>query len=386
MSGLHLSTATFAYPEVPGPVRADMMATLQPGPAPESTFLLATCLRIEVAVDGGRHRLADVVDAVFGPGRMDAGMIRSGEDAATHLFRVAAGLESPIVGEREILTQFRRALADAEEAGSVSGLMAKLLEAAVATGRAARDLFPRSPHDSMAAVAAQVVGAAERVAVIGSGVMAQAVVSGLLELPAPPEVVMLARKPDVATPPGVQVWPMSRTGELLAGFPAVVSATSATHRLLPEDELAAILLGRARPVMLVDMAMPPDLEPPPGAPVVYIGIDELARRAGRRPHRHQADEMVKEAAAETHRRCADHHAVGPVIGDLIRMADEVVERTVERFVGRLGNGDDRAVLRQTAHTVARTLLASPVSYLRSNDRPADAADLVAASFGLDGPE
>jgi glutamyl-tRNA reductase len=67
----------------------------------------------------------------------------------------------------------------------------------------------------------------------------------------------------------------------------------------------------------------------------------------------------------------------------MRSADEIVDRTVDRFIGRLGGGDDDKLLRQAAHTVARTLLASPVSYLRSADRPAEAVDLIAAAFGID---
>jgi glutamyl-tRNA reductase len=310
-------------------------------------------------------------------------VIRSGEAAIAHLFRVAAGLESPILGEREILTQFRQALADAEERGSVTGLTAKLLETAVAVGRQARELLPDSPHDSMAAVAAQVVGGADRVAVLGAGLMAQAVVMGLLGLPAPPDVTVVARTPENVAIPGVTVRAMTAASEVIATFPAVVSATSAKQRLIPEAELAEALARRSDTLTLVDMAMPPDLLPPPGAAIRYVDIDELAGKAARRPRGEDADAMVNAAAAEAYRRFTDHHAVGPVIGGLMRAADEIVDRTVDRFAGRLGQGDDDRLLRQAAHTVARSLLASPVSYLRSGDRPAEAVDLIAAAFGID---
>ena len=65
-----------------------------------------------------------------------------------------------------------------------------------------------------------------------------------------------------------------------------------------------------------------------------------------------------------------------------RTADDIVDRTVARFAGRLGSGDDRAVLRQTAHTVARTLLAGPVSYLRSNELPTEAIETLIEAFGI----
>jgi glutamyl-tRNA reductase len=381
---MHLTSVSFSYPSTPGEVRADLTAALRREVDPNDTFVLATCLRIEVATAGDRRRLDEVATLLFGePSCLGHGVVRSGEAAIAHLFRVAAGLESPILGEREILTQFRQALAEAELRGLVGGLTAKLLETAVSVGRQARELLPESPHDSMGAVAAQVVGGADRVAVLGSGLMAQSVVMSLLGLPAPPEVTVVARSPENVTIPGATVRAMSATSEVIETFPAVVSATSAKMRLIPESELAEALARRTDVLTLVDMAMPPDLRPPPGAAVRYVDIDELAGKAARRPRRDDADAMVSAAAAEAYRRFADHQTVGPVIGGLMRSADEIVDRTFERFIGRLGMGDDDRVLRQAAHSVARTLLASPVNYLRSGDRPAEAVDVIAAAFGID---
>jgi glutamyl-tRNA reductase len=381
---VHVATATFAYPQTPGEVRAELTSNLKRDVVSSDTFVLATCLRIEVAISGDRQRLDEVTAALFGdPAYLQHGVVRTGEEAISHLFRVAAGLESPILGEREILTQFRQALAEAEERGAVTGLTAKLLETAVSVGRQARELLPASPHDSMAAVAAQVVGGAERVAVLGSGLMAQAVVMGLFGLPAPPEITVVARTPENVTIPGVTVRAMDSAVDTISTFPAVVSATSAKQRLIPDSDLAEALSRRRDLLTLVDMAMPPDLLPPAEALVHYVDIDDLANRAARRPRRNDADAMVEAAAADAYRRFTDHHAVGPVIGGLMRTADDIVDRTVDRFTGRLGQGDDQKLLRQAAHTVARTLLASPVSYLRSADRPAEAVDLLAAAFGID---
>ncbi len=380
---MHISSVSFAYPEVDGATRADLTRSLQ-HLVPSDAFLLSTCLRIELAVGGDLARLEQAVKEAFDdPAVMERGTVRVGEDAIRHLFRVAAGLESPILGEREIFTQFRQAVAAAEDLGRMNGLLAKVMESAIHTGRQARELLPESPHDSLAAVAAQAVGSEEAVAVLGSGLMSNAVVRGLVNLPAPPEIVVVARSPEKVTFGEVEVWPFDRAGEALARFPAVVSATSAKKRLVPDDLLRETLEGRSIPLILVDMAMPPDFSPPDHAPVRYVDIDKLARMAARRPRREDADEMVSASAADVYRKIADHHAVGPVIGDLMRSADDIVDRTVDRFAGRLTDPDDRSVLRQTAHTVARTLLAGPVSYLQSSDRPSEAVDVVADAFGLE---
>lgn len=374
---------SYAYPEVAGSVRADLTRRLARSRPPEDTFVLSTCLRIEVVVAGDGTRLSRVIDELFGDDDLDSGTRRDGEEAVLHLFRVAAGLESPIVGEHEILTQFRQEVITTEESGTIGGLFVKLLETAVSTGRQARELLPGSPHDSMAAVAAQVVGAHREVAVLGSGAMSTAVVMNLLGLPAPPDVLIVARSPEKVSIEGVEVWPFRLAVEALRTHRAVVSATSAKRRPLSDDDLEGLLRARTEPLTLVDMAMPPDFAPPPGAPVDYVDIDMLAWMAERRPRSREADAMVAAAASDAYRGLVEHHALGPVIGGLTSSADEIVDQMVERFAGRLETEEDRAVLRQAVHTAARTLLASPIEYLHSPQRSDDAVDVIAEAFGLE---
>lgn len=347
--------------------------------------MLSTCLRVEMAVPGDEGALVKAIRDLFGDlGEEAAPQIRRGERAVAHLFRIAAGLESPILGEHEILTQFRQSLIEAEESGQVQGVFARVLETAVATGRQARELLPNSPHNSMAAVAAQTVGAADRVAVLGSGVMATAVVDGLMQLPAPPRITVLARNPEkVVDRPEIEVISLERAADVISGFPAVVSATSAKHRLIDDSTIASAVATRTEPLLIIDMAMPPDFRVPAGNGITYIDIDYLARLADRRSRSDEADAMVASAAAEAYRKYRDHHEVGPVIGNLMKSADEIVDAAVRRFSGRLSDGADVEVVRQTAHTVARTLLAGPVNYLKGEDRVPEAIDIIADAFGVE---
>jgi glutamyl-tRNA reductase len=381
---MHLSSASLAYPDVDGALRADLVERLGSTELPGNVFVLATCLRIEIATSGTREDLERVIADAFGePQVMDLATVRVGEEAVEHLFRIAAGLESPILGEREILSQFRQSVQTLRNGEGVGdGLFSKLLDTAVAVGRQARQVLPESPHDSMAAVAAQVVGGVDVVGVLGSGNMAKAVVAGLLGLPAPPEVTVVARTPDKVAISDVTVLPFDAAKNVLEEFPAVISATSATQRLVSERLLADVLAARATPLTLVDMAMPPDFSPPAGSAVRYVDIDDLARMADRRPRRDDADTMVSASAAEAHRHLSNHMSLGPVIGGLIQTADGIVERVVDRFAGRLNEEEDRVVLEQTAHTVARTLLARPVAFLKVADRPQDSLDLIAEAFGV----
>jgi glutamyl-tRNA reductase len=350
-------------------------------------FLLSTCLRVEIAVPGPETLLAETLGDLFGD-LIDGDVrpaVRFREEAVDHLYRVAAGLESPILGEQEILTQFRQSLIEAEGSGRVEGVFARLLETAVATGRHARELLPGSPHNSMAAVAAQAVGTSNRVAVLGSGIMATAVVEGLASLPAPPEITVVARNPEkVAERPGIEILSFERAEETLRTFPTVISATSAKRRLIDDVSLAGVVAARKDPLLLIDMAMPPDFTPPETSRVTYLDIDDLARMADRRTRSEGADALVAAAAADAYRQYRDHHEIGPLISGMMDGADLLVEETVRRFSGRLRNPEDETALRQAVHTVARKLLAGPVGYLKKEDRSAEAIDVIADAFGVDG--
>lgn len=384
---MEISAASFAYPQHEGAFRARLADCLSGVAEVRNGFLLSTCLRVEIAVPGPAALLAETLGDLFGDlvsGDVQP-RVRFREEAVHHLYRVAAGLESPILGEQEILTQFRQSLIEAEGSGRVEGVFARLLETAVATGRHARELLPGSPHNSMAAVAAQAVGTSSRVAVLGSGIMATAVVEGLALLPAPPEITVVARNPEkVAERPGIEVLSFELAEQTLREFPAVVSATSAKHRLIDDVALAGVVAGRKSPLLLIDMAMPPDFRPPESATVTYLDIDDLAQMAERRSRSDEADALVASIAADAYRQYRDHHEIGPLISGMMDGADVLVEETVRRFAGRLRNPEDETALRQAVHTVARKLLAGPVGYLKKEDRSAEAIDVIADAFGVAG--
>ena len=132
-----LSGISFAYPGVAADARAAIARTLASEPSPPAgTFVLSTCLRAEVVVAGDRSALEPVLVGLLGSvPDVPGAVVRSGGEATVHLFRVAAGLESPVRGEVEILTQFRQAVRTAKNEGGVDGGFSKLLEAAVAAGR-----------------------------------------------------------------------------------------------------------------------------------------------------------------------------------------------------------------------------------------------------------
>lgn len=374
---MDLSSATYAYPHLDGADRATVARRLAQTEVEPGVFVLSTCLRVEVVGPVDASRMAEIVASMMGDTDFTP-QLRTGAEAVEHVFRVAAGLESPVVGEVEVLTQFRQAVADLKAGGSVDGAFLKILESAIATGRSAREILGISPHDTMAAVAAQIVGAAPEVAVIGSGAMAAAVLTALAGLPAPPRVTVVARSPEKLAGDDHMSLPLDRLDEVLQGFPAVVSATAASTRLMDEDRMSQALASRSEPLTMVDMAMPPDFSPSAGALVRYVGIDDLARLAQGRGQTDSVTDHVSAAAAGAHHHYANQDRAIPVIRSIMASAEAAVEETYSRFAGRLSEPADREILRQAVHTVARKLVARPVTAVRDSrdDRLVEAISTV----------
>jgi glutamyl-tRNA reductase len=384
-----IASASYAYPAVPSDDRAQLATSLGPvstaltrlREAGIPSFILATCLRIEIAVPGPLERLDDALQILFGDVPKPRGTVhRSGAEAVEHLFRIVSGLESPVVGEREILVQFRHAALDAAKHGGANGTFVGLFDAAIATARSVREELPADPRRSMAAVAAGLTVGADRVAVFGHGEMGRSVAEALLSLPHSPTVEVYVRRPELIASQQVIIRPLTEAPSALVTMPAVISATSAKTRLIPADELAALLAARSEPLIMVDMAMPPDFAPPAGAAVEYHDIDHLATLAKEHMPKGRADEIVSHAAEEFLHKIWAGRRTGHLIEHLFDQADEAVNEVVERLAGKLTSPEDRALLEQAARTAARKVLHRPVHYL-AGDGTGDAA-AIAAAFGV----
>lgn len=364
-----LSVLSCAYPQVSVGRRAELMQAHVDLP---ETFTLSTCLRLETVVSGGPEVLAGAPSVIAQGGRL-----LKDEEAAHHLFRVAAGLDSPLVGEFDVLTQFRKALSEQRD---IDLRLARLLEQAVRVGREARRLLGDRPERSMGEVAARVVSGASDVVVFGAGEMAAAVVAALVAGSVPTTVV--ARDPSKVRIQGVDIVSMDTADALLTTAGAVVSCTSAKRRLISVDRLERALSNRSEPLLLVDMAMPPDFEVPPGFVVEYFDIDRLASMVERGSAVDDVACFVAESAESAFHRYIRSASVDTVIGELYRRSNSSVDEIVERFAGKLSEGADREILRQAVHTMARTLLAAPAKFL--GEAGGQEAEVVASAFGIDG--
>ena len=295
---------------------------------------LATCHRVEVYLDG-----PDAAEAARSwlAGRrptLDAAALAvvSGADALRHLFRVAAGLESAVLGEAQILGQVRRARAEAERAGALSPLLREAFGAAVAVGRRARARTAigrgvASTASAAVGLAAQAAGGlrGRHVVVVGGGEIGRLLLKHVASA-APARLDLVSRSADLA---GVSCHTPDALPRLLSEVDVVFTGTDRVA-VRPAD-----LAGRGgRPLVLVDLGVPRNVAEGVGAVpgVTLHDVDALRRAvdaglAERRAAVPAAERIVDDALdafAETARRVQRE----AVVADVRRRAEQTRRETV----------------------------------------------------------
>jgi glutamyl-tRNA reductase len=372
------------------------------GPAHEAV-VLSTCNRTElyVAGDDGIVEHADrALLALAGPGApalAPSAYRLADESAALHLFRVAAGLDSMVPGEGEILGQVR----DAFEAGSPGPLLGRTFRMALRAGRRAR--VETGIGESPASIPAAAAALAERVfegltgravVLVGAGRTSELTARNLRSRGATIAVVAnrtLEHAERLAATFGARPATIDGLVDALRDADIVVSSTSAPGFVLGGEALAPVLRSRrGRPVLIVDLAVPRDVDPSLGTidGSFLYDVDALegvvaASLEGRRSEAVRAERIVSEEA-ERFRAWRASLAVVPAIASLRAHAEEIRATELARLEGRLPESDRDVVDTLTAQIVNK-LLHLPTVRLKEAAVTADGllyADVVRHLFGL----
>ncbi|HYJ23649.1 MAG TPA: hypothetical protein VE027_01475 [Acidimicrobiia bacterium] len=380
-----LTGLSFAHPVVPSGDRAvlsfeggslrGLHRTLRA--AGQEAFLLSTCLRVEIVWPGPPDDSSDVLKSIYGEDSMSGrGVLRTDGDLFLHICRLAAGLESPALGESEVFSQFRQGVSAFSEGATGNGDLARSLGAAVGIGRGVRRHLGGEVA-SMASAAATTARSEERVAILGAGAMARATA----ELLPPGSVTLFSRRPAVVAGHDTQPW--EQTLQALGEFPVLISTVPGRVQLFHNDEVNAALARRTEPLLLIDLGMPPGFDRYRSHPaIVYMGIDDIATSVQRRS-RPDLEELVAKEAASAWARLNAPYRVGMVIAAIVDDAELAVDEEVRRFAGRLPDAvDPEAIMHQLAHTVARRVLHRPISYAGSSDNDGEALRVLAEAFGV----
>lgn len=234
----------------------------------EGAVILSTCNRTELYMMGGGEpltylcRAAGVHPSFF----RDAARTRRGEDGARHLMEVACGLKSQMLGEDQIVSQVKTAIALAREAGSTCAVLETLFRDAVSCGKAARAggrLACRpvsAAHEAVERIRERLGELrGKRALVIGNGEMGRLAASLLRDAGCAVTVTLRTyRRGGTVVPAGCAAAPYEHRYAAMEGMDFLVSATASPHYTVTAEPFAAV---RNPPGLLVDLALPRDIQP-----------------------------------------------------------------------------------------------------------------------------
>lgn len=369
------------------------LGTLCDSPHLSEAAVLSTCNRTEVyAVLERFHDGLEDVQAFFqarlGGGDDAAGdlagrlVVAYDDAAARHLFEVAAGVDSAILGEGEILRQVRRAgeLARAERAAGP--LLGALFRHAVEVGKRVRsETAIARGTTSVAHLAVEVAlersgGTLEgrQVLQLGAGEVGEGVVEALAASGAGASVVVanrsLRRAQHLAGRLGGRAVPLEALAGELTAADVVLTATAAAEPVLTEELAAQVVARRrGRPLLVIDAAVPRDVEPAVGnlPGVELLDIDHLnavasERMASRRAQIPQAVAIVEEEL-ERFRVATRGRSVAPLVAALRGRAEELRQGELDRVGGTL-SPEEAARLDEVTRRLVAKLLHEPTVRLK----------------------
>jgi glutamyl-tRNA reductase len=352
--------------------------------------VLSTCNRTEVYVVAERFHgaFADVRnffgELAFLPpeGYADQLYVHFDDEAVDHLFSVSSGLDSDVLGEVEILGQVRRAWQRAQDEHSCGPQLNMLFRHALEAGKRVRTDTDISRHSASVSGAAVdmvadrlpgglkgatilVLGAGE----VGSGMVRSLVDGGVTEVLVANRT--LTRAESLAADVGGRAIPMDAVADALTSVDVLMTSTGATSMLLELGTVQRVIAERhGRPLLIVDVAVPRDVDPSvsevPG--VELLDMDDLRTFAerGLEERRAEVDRAREVLAEQVERYVAQSRAreVAPLVSSLWGRAEEIRAAELERFAGKLDHLDEReraAVEALTKGIVAKLLHEPTVS-------------------------
>lgn len=307
------------------------------------------------------------------------------EDAVRHAFRVASGLDSMVLGEPQILGQMKNAVRAASDAGSLGTTLHQLFQRTFAVAKEVRS--QTAIGEQSVSMAAAAVRLAERVfgdmkqcnvLFIGAGEMIELCATHFAAQQ--PKRITVAnrtieRAEHLASRFSADTIRLSELPENLANYDVVVSCTASSLPILGLGMVArATKLRRRKPMVMVDLAVPRDIESDvANLDDVYLySVDDLGQVVQTATDARKAAVVQAEAIIETRvqsfMQWVDSRAVVPVIRDLHEAVGALRAAELERARKALARGEPpEQVLEQLAHGLTQKYLHGPVSALNQSD-------------------
>jgi len=388
----------------------ERLGSLAPGtagcPAVEEHAALSTCYRVELyayladGVDDARDELIRVLAETHAVDRdllVDHLYVHAGEDVARHLSRVAAGLDSLVLGEAEILGQVGSAFERAKGERTVGPVLELLFRTAITAGRRARSetaigANPATASSMALSLADGALGGLgeRRALVIGAGRIGLQTLKALARRGVSQVAIAnrtRERAVELGSPFGAEAYGLDQLVDALGWADVVVSATASELPVVHEETVRAALASREeRPLVLVDLAVPADVERSaadvPG--VSLFDVDDL--RAGldgaltARLHEVPSVEEIVEEEVAAFRRRRRELEVEPLVAELRSRAEAVRAQELARALADLGDVDPATAERieHLSRSLVTKLLHEPTVRLRERAGSGDADEVAAA--------
>lgn len=373
--------------------------------------ILSTCNRVEIYATSPSvvfDELEAFLEETRGvPRRMFSSHLYrlADEDAVAHLFDVAAGLDSMILGEPQILGQVARALSLARSQGTAGKILTRLFQSAIHAGKRARTetLISQNPA-TISSLAARLIAeilphlSQAHIAVLGAGEMAELAVEALLKRGAQNIYVInrtLERARELSVRWGASAAAIELLPDLLKEMDVLIASTGAPHTLVSYAMVADAMRHRPdRPLVMVDIAVPRDVDPQVGtlSAVTLFDLDMLSDRLedslDRRLREVPQVERILAEERETFLQFLEELEVQPIIAALRQQADAIRIRELEKTLRRMPQltPEEQERLDAMTRSIVNKILHHPTAALRGlagMPESAEIADFARQLFGLE---
>ncbi len=378
-------------------------------------LIVSTCNRVElyVAAQGdaaaSSERARQAMECVLSDvRRLDPNALRphlyahGGEAAVRHLFRVAASLDSLVVGEPQILGQVKDAWQVASKVGTVGNVLSRALPRAFAAAKRVRSETEVARSAASVASAAVELGQhifgelrGKEVLVVGAGKMGDLAARHLVSAGAWPLAVInrtLARGQALAERIGGNAWPWEQMAQLLTTVDIVLCSTGAPEPVIRREMVhKAMKARRGRWLCFIDIAVPRDVEPEVGEleNVYLYDVDALSQLVDEHlsDRRKAAEEAESIVAEEVARFIAAERSLGvvPTIKALRERFMEVARAEAARTLGKMDGASERErkEIERLADSIINKLLHAPLTALKRESDSDALAAAVRTLFALD---
>lgn len=374
-------------------------------------YLLSTCNRVELiwVTEDTAESTPRMLRFLFGeavePQKWDGySYVYHDHQAVNHLFKVAASLDSLVVGEAQILGQIKEAYRFASQYGCTGPLLNKLLHKSFSVAKRVRSetgIGSAAVSISSAAVelARKIFGNLDdkKVLLIGAGEMAELAAEHLLGQGVKGITVAnrtLSRAVDLAKRFNGSSCSLEELAEQIETVDIIVSSTGSSELIIKSDDVRPLMkLRRNRPLFFIDIAVPRDLDPQLNEidNVFLYDIDDLSQvvemnRSEREKEAVKAERIVEEETLKFS-KWQDGLTITPTISALRKKADTICTSEVSKTLARMDlSKSDRQKIEKLAQSITAKMLHDPLRFLKSEScrKGEDSKiDMVRTVFGLE---